>query len=135
MSKHSKEAESEDGVSKPLAAVMNSGTRYVVYRGKMTFHVYDVIEVGQERDTKKVEKIDLVKEIQGSGHEEFTFDASHDEVMDLCYINKEDGEEESHLRVYLMVKEQHYFADINLKDSTTTLTEASLFEDQSVFKL
>ena len=55
--------------------------------------------------------------------------------MDLCYINKEDGDEESHLRVYLMVKEQHYFADINLKDSTTTLTEASLFEDESVFKL
>ena len=52
--------------------------------------------------------------------------------MDMSYIATD--KEETHLRCYLMVQGQHYFADIDLNDSTTTLTEASLFEDQSVFK-
>ena len=56
--------------------------------------------------------------------------------MDIRFIckeeNKEDEERESHIRVYLMVQGQHYIADVNLADSTTTLKAASLFEDQSV---
>ncbi len=66
-SPHKKEAESEDGVSKPLAAVMDTGERYVVYRGSMTLHIYDINDEGAQRSTKKVDTIDLIKEIQGSG--------------------------------------------------------------------
>ena len=62
-SPHRKEAESEDGVSKPLAAVMDSGERYVVYRGSMTLHIYEIVDDGGSRSTKKVDTIDLVKEI------------------------------------------------------------------------
>ena len=40
--------------------------------------------------------------------------------------------EETHLRVYMMVRQQHFFADVFLKDGTTELKEASLFQDMSV---
>ena len=40
--------------------------------------------------------------------------------------------EETHLRVYMMVRQQHFFADVLLKDGTTELKEASLFQDMSV---
>ena len=56
-SPHRKEAESEDGVSKPLAAVMDSGERYVVYRGSMTLHIYEIVDDGGSRSTKKVDTI------------------------------------------------------------------------------
>ena len=51
--------------------------------------------------------------------------------MNLRYIADKNGEE-THLRVYLMVRDQHYFADVCLQDGTTELKEATLFQDQSV---
>ena len=51
--------------------------------------------------------------------------------MNLRYIMDKNGEE-THLRVYMMVRQQHFFADVFLKDGTTELKEASLFQDMSV---
>ena len=46
-------------------------------------------------------------------------------------MSDENGKE-THLRVYMMVRDQHYFADVKLEDGTTELKEATLFQDQSV---
>ena len=62
-SSHKKEAASNDGVSKPLAAVNNTGDKVVVFRGKLTLHIYELNQASQERDLKPVDTIDLFKEI------------------------------------------------------------------------
>ena len=124
-----KEADTNDGVSKPVACVTNDGSKYACYRGKLMIHMYEVVEINQERDSKRLETIDLAKEIQGSGHDDFRFDFREDELMDMRFMG---GEVETHLRVYLMVQGQHYFADVDLRDGTVRLREASIFEDMSV---
>ena len=124
-----KEADTNDGISKPIACVTNNGAKYACYRGKLMIHLYEVIELDQERDAKRIETIDLAKEIQGSGHEDFSFNTRDDEFMDMRFMG---GEVETHLRIYLMVQGQHYFADVDLRDSTVRLQEASMFEDMSV---
>ena len=58
-------------MSKPIAAVMNSGDKFFVYRGKMTIYEYKIVEEGQERIAEKIQIIDLVKEIQASGKADF----------------------------------------------------------------
>ena len=131
-STYKKESGQVDGISKPIATVSNDGKRFVVFRGNLMLHYYEIVEIGQERDSRKLEMIDLAKEIQASGREDFQFDPSRDELMDMrLYGGEGEDAQETHLRVYLMVNGQHYYADINLKDSTTVLKEASLFFDQS----
>ena len=126
-----KEGNLNDKVSKPLAAVRNDGQQFAVYRGKMFFHIYEIKDGDEERKTNKINSIDLDKEIKGFGKEDFEFDPSTDEVMDMAFVGPE---EETHLRVYLMVQGTHYFADYDLKAQSATFEQASLYQDQSILQ-
>ena len=62
-SSYKKESDSADGVSKPVAAVTNDGERFVVHRGNCMLNLYKIDVKGQERESKKLEMFDLIKEI------------------------------------------------------------------------
>lgn len=115
----------------PLVCVNNHGTLAVTYRGKLHFHVYNLIAKGDEGNVAgqkkaeadsfvKKESINLRREIIANGVNDFNFTPVRDQVSKIKLIG---GDEATHLRIYMQVDGREFVSDVQLSDSVAHLRQ------------
>ena len=113
----------------PLACVNNHGTLAATYRGKLNFSIYELKD--QETFLKK-DTINLRREIIANGILDFPFTPGRDIVRKIKFIG---GDQETHLRVYMIVNGKEFVSNVQLSDSVADLRQEDKYSDEPIFNL
>ena len=117
----------EDNVA-PVATVSDSCSLVAIYRGKLHFKIYSI---PQAESFQKKDTINLRREIIANGISTFNFTPQRDKVTKMKFLG--DGDEPTHLRIFMVIDGTDQISDVQLSDHVATLSSQRAYFDAPIF--
>lgn len=107
----------------PRATINNKGTLLVSYVGKLHLHLY---EIKDHESYQKKDTINLRREIIANGVVDFNYTPGRDSVRSFRFLG---GDNETHLRVYMVIDGEDFISDVQLSDGVSSLKKLARYQD------